>query len=214
MEKQRIYDAKHEGYFQGARPDVVRLIPDGPNRILELGCGEGRTLLSARSQGKATEIVGIDIIPATAAHDALDGYLQGDLDSLEIPYPEGHFDVLICADVLEHLVDPWRVLARLARLLKPGGTLIASIPNARNYLLFVAIYLKGSFAYKQEGLFDRGHIRFFCKRDIRQLVEGAGLTVTAFHFSLEKVRKLAWLLSAGLLEQILVKQYLVVAHRG
>lgn len=49
MEKQRIYDAKRPGYFQGSRPDIVNLIPPGPHRILELGCGEGKTLLNAKA---------------------------------------------------------------------------------------------------------------------------------------------------------------------
>lgn len=213
MKKQRLYEIKQDSYFQGARPDVVKLIPVGPNRILELGCGEGKTLLNAREQGKAAELVGIDIISTTPTHSLLDRYLQGDLDSLTIPYPDNYFDVVICADVLEHLVDPWDVLKRLVALLKPGGLLIASIPNARDYLLFTSIYLKGSFAYKQAGLFDRGHIRFFCKKDMRELLEEAGLSVVKFDFTVEKIRKLAWLLSFGLFEQILVKQYRIIARK-
>lgn len=118
MEKQRIYDAKKREYFQGSRPDVVALIPDGQNKILELGCGEGKTLLGAKQQGKASEVVGIDIINAGSSHAALDNYIQGDIDALSIPYPEEYFDVLICADVLEHLVDPWQALYRISKLLK------------------------------------------------------------------------------------------------
>lgn len=213
MEKNRLYDAKQREYFQGARPDVVALIPEGPNRILELGCGEGKTLVSARMLRKASELIGIDIIPRTENHDELDCYLQGDIDILEIPYPDEYFDVIVCADVLEHLVDPWQVMKRLASLLRPGGLLIASIPNVRNYLLFVHVYLLGSFAYAQEGLLDRGHIRFFCKRDMCTLASGAGLKVKQIHFALHKVRKLFWILSVGLLEQFLVKQYLIVASK-
>jgi 2-polyprenyl-3-methyl-5-hydroxy-6-metoxy-1,4-benzoquinol methylase len=211
VEKQRIYAAKRQGYFQGSRPDVVKLIPDGPNKILELGCGEGKTLLSAKHHGKASEVVGIDIINAVCSNAELDNYLQGDIDNMSIPYPDEYFDVLICADVFEHLVDPWQALRRVSKLLKRGGTLIVSLPNARDYLMFIAIFLKGSFTYKSEGLFDLGHIRFFCKKDIIRLVEGAGLRVVKFNFQLEKIRKLAWLLSIGVLEQFLVKQYLVVA---
>lgn len=213
VEKQRLYKVKQSAYFQGSRPDVVGLIPDGSNCVLELGCGEGKTLLSARDQGKASEIVGIDIIPSVATHDLLDAYLQGDLDTLVIPYSDNYFDVVICADVLEHLLDPWSLMKRLVSVLKPGGLLIASIPNARDYLFFIAIYMRGSFAYKQEGLFDRGHIRFFCKQDMMELLEGSGLSVIKFDFTLEKVRKFAWIVSAGLLEQFLVKQYRIVARK-
>lgn len=215
MSKETIYENKHAGYFQGDRPDVVALIPENAsNSILELGCGEGHTLVNARSQGRAGEIIGIDIIPVCPAHARLDRYLQGDVDTLEIPYPNGYFDVIVCADVLEHLVNPWQVVKKLSMLLKPGGCMIVSLPNVRNYSLFVSVYLKGSFAYQQEGLLDRGHLRFFCKRDIRQLFEEAQLSVERFHFNLAKVRKAAWIVSCGLLEEILVKQYLVVAHKN
>jgi 2-polyprenyl-3-methyl-5-hydroxy-6-metoxy-1,4-benzoquinol methylase len=214
VEKQRLYDSKQQGYFQGSRPDVVKLIPNGQNKILELGCGEGKTLLNAKHQGKASEVVGIDIISPMYSHAELDSYLQGDIDNMSIPYPDEYFDVLICADVLEHLVDPWQALHRVSKLLKKDGILVVSLPNARDYLMFVAVFLKGSFTYKSEGLFDRGHIRFFCKKDIIRLIEGAGLKIVKFDFKLEKIRKLVWFLTAGVLEQFLVKQYLVVAEKS
>lgn len=206
--------AKPRNYFQGARPDIVELIPDGDNRLLELGCGEGCMLVNARQLGKASEIVGIDIIPRCPTHDQLDFYLQGDLDTLAISYPGGYFDVVICADVLEHLVDPWTVLQRLAALLRPGGMLIASIPNARDYTLAVSLLCKGSFAYRAEGLLDKGHLRFFCKRDMAGLMGQAGLQVTRYTFKLEKLRKLLFYVSFGLFEQFLVKQYLLVSTKS
>ena len=209
MAKEDIYHAKELRYFQGARSDVVELIPSGPNRILELGCGAGRTLLNARACGKAAEIVGIDIIPAGDDQQQLDRYIQADVDTLELPYPHGYFDVIICADVLEHLVDPWKAVSRLVPFLKSGGTMIASLPNARDYLMFFAISIRGDFRYTDEGLFDRGHLRFFCKKNMRELFEQNGLKVEGFHFRLAKLRKVLNIVSFGLLEEFLVKQYLL-----
>jgi 2-polyprenyl-3-methyl-5-hydroxy-6-metoxy-1,4-benzoquinol methylase len=124
------------------------------------------------------------------------------------------FDVAICADVLEHLVDPWAALKRLAALLKPGGTLIVSIPNARDYTLALGLLFAGDFQYRDEGLLDKGHLRFFCKKNMVQLVREAGFQVVKIDFRLQKLRKLLYYLTCGLLEQFVVKQYLIVARKG
>jgi len=213
VSKQEIYDSKEFKYFQGTRNDIVALIPSGHNKILELGCGAGRTLLNAREQGKASEIVGIDIIPASDEQKKLDNYIQADIDSLKLPYPEGYFDVIICADVLEHLVDPWKAVSRLVPYLKTGGTIVASLPNARDYLLFVAIFIKGDFRYNNEGLFDRGHLRFFCRKNMADLFELNGLNEVRFFYKLAKLRKIINIITLGLLEEILVKQYLITARK-
>ncbi len=213
MSKQDIYNSKELKYFQGMRNDVVALLPSGPNKVLELGCGVGRTLLNAREQGKASEIVGIDIIPATVEQEKLDNYIQADIDNLELPYPAGYFDIIICADVLEHLVDPWSAVSKLVPFLKTGGTIVASLPNARDYLLFIAVFVRGDFRYNSEGLFDRGHLRFFCRKNMRILFEQNGLQDVSFFFNLAKLRKLISIVTVGLLDEFLVKQYLITARK-
>lgn len=213
MPKNDIYQSKESQYFQGTRNDIVALLPQGSNKVLELGCGVGRTLLNAREQGKASEIVGIDIIAPCADQKMLDNYIQADIDSLELPYPQGYFDVIICADVLEHLVDPWQAVTRLVPFLRTGGIVVVSLPNARDYLLFVAIFIKGDFRYNSEGLFDQGHLRFFCKKNMLHLLEQSGLKDVCFFFKLAKLRKLINIVTLGLLEEILVKQYLITARK-
>lgn len=211
--KSGIYTEKAESYFHGSRPDVVALIPGANNRIIELGCGAGMTLQSAREAGKASEIVGIDIIGRLPQHDLLNRYYQGDIDTLPLDMERGSFDVALCADVLEHLVDPWNTLKKLAVLLKPGGTLIVSIPNARDYTLALKLLFTGNFQYRNEGLLDKGHLRFFCKQNMVHLVRQAGFEVIKFDFKVQKLRKILYYLSCGLLEQFVVKQYLIVARR-
>lgn len=213
MAKQDLYHSKNLQYFQGTRNDVVALLPTGPNKVLELGCGVGRTLLNARERGKASEIVGIDIISATTEQEKLDNYIQADIDNLELPYPAGYFDTIICADVLEHLVDPWKAISELLPFLRSGGTIVASLPNARDYLLFIAVFIKGDFRYNNEGLFDRGHLRFFCRKNMRFLFEQNGLQDVCFFFNLAKLRKLINVVTFGILEELLVKQYLITARK-
>lgn len=212
--KAGIYSEKSEGYFQGSRPDVVALIPGSNNRIIELGCGAGMTLLAARQAGKAADIVGIDIIGRLPQHDLLTQYYQGDIDALPLDMERESFDVALCADVLEHLVDPWSTLKKLAVLLKPGGTLIVSLPNARDYTLALKLLFAGDFQYQKEGLMDKGHLRFFCKKNMTHLIRQAGFQVIKYDFRLQKLRKLLYYMTGGLLEQFLVKQYLIVARKG
>ena len=69
-------------------------------------------------------------------------------------------DCLVFGDVLEHLVDPWAVLARLARLVCDGGQILACIPNVQHYSVIVSL-LRGKWDYQDEGLLDRTHLRFF-----------------------------------------------------
>lgn len=213
MAKQDLYHSKNLQYFQGTRNDVVALLPPGPNKVLELGCGVGRTLLNARERGKASEIVGIDIIQLGPEQEKLDNYIQADIDNLELPYPAGYFDTIICADVLEHLVDPWKAISELLPFLRSGGTIVASLPNARDYLLFIAVFIKGDFRYNNEGLFDRGHLRFFCRKNMRSLFEQNGLQDVCFFFNLAKLRKLINVVTFGILEELLVKQYLISARK-
>ena len=100
----------------------------------------------------------------------------GDLD-LGVPAADGRlYDFLLFGDVLEHLVHPERILAELAKRLKPGGRAILSLPN----IAFAAnrvTHLLGRWDYKDYGILDRTHLRFFTKRSMVALIEGAGLRV-------------------------------------
>jgi len=86
------------------------------------------------------------------------------------------FDVVVCADVLEHLEDPAGVLARVRRWLSPGGALFVSLPNVANVAVRLSL-LAGRFEYAEAGILDRTHLRFFTRRSARRLVEGAGFRI-------------------------------------
>jgi 2-polyprenyl-3-methyl-5-hydroxy-6-metoxy-1,4-benzoquinol methylase len=179
----RLYDDKDRGYFSAARTDLLHMLPQGGGlRLLELGAGDGATLRAAKALGLASWVAGIDIVaPVSAAEGqpAIDLFLHGDIETLDPVSLPGGLDAVLCADVLEHLVEPWRVVSRLAGLLKPGGVLLSSIPNVRNYRALRAIVLQGDFRYQPAGLLDRSHLRFFCRRNVRELFEQAGLVVEA-----------------------------------
>ena len=96
---------------------------------------------------------------------------MADIEKECINAREEHFDIIICADVLEHLADPWSAVTRISRHLKKGGRLIASIPNIREWNTLCRIIFFGDFSYdRRGGIMDKTHLRFFCKKNIRQLM--------------------------------------------
>jgi 2-polyprenyl-3-methyl-5-hydroxy-6-metoxy-1,4-benzoquinol methylase len=148
---------------------------------------------------------------AQIARGRLDEVYEGNIEQIDLPIAPGSLDVVLCLDVFEHLIDPWTTASRLARLLKRGGALIASIPNVRHFRVVMPLLLRGRWDYAEFGLMDRTHLRFFTEHSASQLVRQAGLRVDAVRKSgLESKRKRAALaLSAGLLEPLLVFQYLI-----
>lgn len=213
-----LYEEKEEGYFQAARLDLLRLLPaDGGLRLLELGAGDGATLRTAREMGLASYTVGIELMVPPGGAPGVDRFLSGNIEGMELDFPAGSFDAILCADVLEHLVDPWRTVARLAGLLRPGGVFLSSIPNARNHRMLRPIVLGGDFRYAPAGLMDRSHLRFFCRRNVRELFERAGLIVEAVEENMGGYglrHRLVDRLTLGLLHDFFVFQFLIRARKS
>ncbi len=146
----------------------------------------------------------------------LDRFFNIDIEKSEIPFPDEFFDVIICADVLEHLVNPWGTVMRLKRLIRPGGYIIASIPNFREIKNLTMVFIEGNFRYTSEGILDISHLRFFCKRNIRELFEKEGFVIKQLTYNMggHPKRRLINRLTFGLIEQLSVIQYLVVAIKN
>ena len=164
-------------YHAQARPEVVAMIPVTASRILDVGCGTGA--LGGRLKAeRSVEVIGVEMDPvaAEAAGRVLDRVHPGDIETLALPYVEGSFDGIILADILEHLRDPWGLLARLSPLLSSEGRLIASLPNVRHWSVVRGL-LEGDWTYLPAGILDRTHLRFFTRRSGQSLIESAGLCV-------------------------------------
>jgi SAM-dependent methyltransferase len=174
-----LYQEKHQGYFSAPRFDLLQMLPPGGDlKLLELGAAHGATLRAAKERGIAAYAVGVDLVEPPSL-DGIDRFIHGDVESMTLDLPIDFFDVVLCADVLEHLVDPWRAVRLLTRHLRPGGLIVSSIPNFRNHRVLSAIVVRGNFGYAEAGLLDRTHLRFFCRQNIRELFEQAGLVVEA-----------------------------------
>lgn len=178
MDDQALRERRRAAY-ETPRPEVQALVPRDAGRILDLGCASGALGLALKDRQGAT-VTGVELMPeyAREAEDVLDRVLCGDVAEMLARDDLGRFDCVIAADVLEHLVDPWAVLARAADLLEGGGTAVVSLPNVQYLKTFMEL-AKGSWPTEDAGLFDRTHLRWFTMRDARSLLEQAGLTVTA-----------------------------------
>lgn len=168
-------------YFGHARTDVLDHLAAVPSRLLEIGCGTGATLAALKARGPVAHAVGVEPDPEAAgvARTRFDLVLEGTVEGapLEQHIAPASLDAVFCLDVLEHLVDPWGQARRLAGLLRPGGLMVVSVPNIRNGKFIRNLLLRGDFVYRDAGLLDRTHLRFFTLATARELLAGAGLAV-------------------------------------
>lgn len=209
-----------EIYYKNSRPELHRYIQIGQNRILELGCAEGLLGESLKRKGLASEVVGIELVPgaANAAEQRLDRVICGDIELLdheELGLDVGYFDYIICADVLEHLRNPWSVINWLVTLLKPGGLLVASIPNVRHWSVLLPLAFKGIWQYRSCGILDQTHLRFFTRKTSIQLLEDSGLQVVSCDGSPLR-RKMNWLihfLLLGMGRGFVSEQWILVGEK-
>jgi SAM-dependent methyltransferase len=165
------------GYFANRRDEIGPLLPAVTDRVLEIGCGSGGTMSWLRRIRIVRHAIGMELVPAVAdqARSAFDEVVCGDIET--VPLPDGPFDLVLALDVLEHLADPWAMVARLKLVLRPGGTLLVSIPNVANAAVVLPLLLKGRWRYTDAGLLDRTHLRFFTRETAIELLTGAGLVL-------------------------------------
>lgn len=174
-----LYSDKTTAYFGQPRTDIEDLLPDNTSRILEIGCGAGATMRWLRGLRRVDHATGVELVPevARAAASAFDEVTVGNIESIDLQLPPNTFDMIIALDVLEHLVDPWRIVSFLNDTLKPGGVMIASIPNIAHYSVSLPLVLRGRWNYKIDGLLDRTHLRFFVAQTAIDLMTSSGFAV-------------------------------------
>jgi SAM-dependent methyltransferase len=202
------------GYYDQERPEVAALVPPECRRVLEIGCGCGGLGRLLKERGH--HVTGIELVPAAAdeARRRLDHVLTADVEVDGLPFPPDSFDAIVCADVLEHLVDPWRVLRQAAGVLAPGGVVVASIPNLQNGDVLWRL-ARGRWEYRERGITDFGHLRFFTLHTIRGLFAQAGLELVhvGHRYRRSWWREALCALTAGRARAFFTRQYLVVGRQ-
>ncbi len=174
------YDAVvDESLDDNSHAYLVRLV--GPDKhVLDVGCATG--YLGAALKRRGCTVVGVefDADAAAQAADVLDDVLVADLEHIDLSaaYGAATFDVVVLGDVLEHLRDPLRLLRACVGLLRPGGSVVISVPNVTHGSVRLAL-LQGRWVYRDLGLLDRTHVTFFTRSSLMRLLEDAGLAVVA-----------------------------------
>jgi len=167
--------------YIGIRNDILSLISDDVSRVLDIGCSTGALGEQIKQSNNNVEVIGIEFDEqmANVAKNKLDKVIVGDIESINLAdsLPLNYFDCIIFADILEHLKNPWGILKSSVNFLNDGGVVIASIPNIRHYTTIVNLLFKGYWPYRERGIHDRTHLRFFTLRNIRELFQYANLSI-------------------------------------
>lgn len=155
------------------RYDLLDRIGVDAQSILEFGCGEAPLGAALKARQKC-RVVGVELDreAAAIARKRIDDVYQGDVREI-IDILEERFDWIIGGDIVEHLDDPWSFLAALRGVSAPGGHLLLSLPNLANASV-VADLLQGRFDYVYMGLTCVGHVRFFTRNSIEELLRMTG----------------------------------------
>jgi SAM-dependent methyltransferase len=202
-------------YYRFVRREIESLLPPSASLIVDVGCGEGLTAAWLKSRYPGSTTIGLEGNPE------LSDRLAANVDEAKIvdlngPLPDvGAPDLLLFLDVLEHLARPETVLSELTANMPADGTVIISVPNIAHLSVSLPLFMRNEFAYRDAGILDRTHLRFFVLRSAISLLSDAGFTVTGgirLGFDGPRTKLLDWI-TFGLLREKLTKQYILAATR-
>ena len=157
--------------------DLLRAMP--PGKVLDVGCSSG--LLSSQIRDMGHHVVGVDSVAEPGVQERVDEFVQADLDD-GLPDVGGEYDVVIAADVIEHVRKPEALLADMADKLSPSGRLIISTPNFGHWYPRMRV-VSGTFDYDRRGILDETHLRFFTRRGLLRTLALARLTVEELRYT-------------------------------
>jgi 2-polyprenyl-3-methyl-5-hydroxy-6-metoxy-1,4-benzoquinol methylase len=165
-------------YFQGTRPELAEFLPDDYSRILEIGCGEGHFHMHLRHN---CEYWGIepDHDAARVASKQLQKVLVGTFHDVFEQLPNNYFDLIICNDVIEHIADHDEFFQSIKIKIKNHCYFIGSIPNVRFISNLIELLIKKDWKYKEKGILDKTHLRFFTEKSLERTMKENGFIIEA-----------------------------------
>ena len=209
--------------YIGPRQDIVNLIPGEVRKVLDVGCSTG-VLGESIKRKNGAEVTGIEVDEemANVAKEKLDRVLVGDIENISLLdyFSPNYFDCIIFADVLEHLRDGWKVLAKSVNLLSENGIIIASVPNVRHYSTIFSLIFRGIWPYRERGIHDQTHLRFFTLKNIEEMFRDAALEITKIERKYRIIEKphrynrFSKYIAHLFLKDLLTFQYLIVARKN
>ena len=159
------------------RPDLRRLIPSNVRTVLDLGCATGN--LGSRLREVNADIIcwGIECNEEMAkiADKKMAKVFISNLDTFDYSVlPQRYFDCVVCGDVLEHLINPIAVVQKLKEVMKDNGYLLVSLPNVSHVTVICNLTFFDNWPWRNEGIFDRTHIRWFTRRSFFECMVAEG----------------------------------------
>jgi 2-polyprenyl-3-methyl-5-hydroxy-6-metoxy-1,4-benzoquinol methylase len=191
---------------------------DLKGEILDFGAGTGNLTRCLQVLGCFSSITAIDLMPRPEGIDESIRWLSWDLNEA-IDIPAQRFDVIVSAEVIEHLENPRAVAREWFRLLSPGGTLIFSTPNNESWRSLIALLLRGHFVAFSDTCYP-AHITALLRKDIDRILSETGFSRPQFVFTdVGGIPKMPWVqwqsISGGLLRGLRYSDNLLaIATRG
>ncbi len=192
--------------FYSSHRKIIDLV-GSHKKVLDVGCNKG--YLAVRFKRNGCFVVGIekDEESAKVAKSFCDEVIQGDVEKIEeLKYPLEYFDVLVFADILEHLTEPGKVLQKLKKYLKPEGCIVASLPNVARLDIRLKL-LFGKFDYTESGILDKTHLRFFTLAGTKKLFKENGYRIVNIDYSGSVAR-------LKVFTQLFAFQFIIVAKKS
>jgi len=149
-----------------------------PGRALDVGCADGTVAAELRSRGH--HVTGVDVAASPGVKERVDLFVEADLDH-GLPgavLEADRYDLVLAADVLEHVRQPERLLVELHDVLAPHGRVLVSVPNFGHWYPRIRVAL-GRFDYDRRGILDQDHVRFFTRRSFERLLHRSGWHIIA-----------------------------------
>lgn len=207
LEEQRLHAAEASG---GISSEVIyeRVLSvlkeyDLRGRALDYGAGIGNFTRKLSESGRFAQIDGADILPRPENLPSAIAWRRLDLNDADA-IPAASFDVVIAAEVIEHLENPRQVAREWFRILKPGGVLVLSTPNNESIRSLLALLVRGHYVAFLDSCYP-AHITALLRQDLMRILTEAGFADVRFHFSnhggLPKMPRVSWQqVSLGLLK--------------
>jgi SAM-dependent methyltransferase len=206
--------AESMSYYNHVRKDIQPLLPARASRILEVGAGTGTSLSWLKVVYPDAKTTGVELNPCLAdeLRKNADVAIIGNVD--ECVARLDTYDLILLLDVLEHVPDSTATLRKIRALLRPGGSIVVSLPNIAHVSVTLPLLFRRRFAYQDAGIMDRTHLRFFVEDSAIKLLNEADLIVTkGLVIGPNGTKsKLLDCLSLGFLRHHLTKQYIMLGE--
>ena len=168
---EEMYLTKNTDYFSLERQMFKNSVQDVNLKILDIGCGTG-VLGSFFKKNQNCYVAGVEINQTAyeLALQNLDTVVKGNFETLDLPFENNYFDIVIMGDVLEHLVDPVRSINKILPLINYQGKILITVPNVRNWRVVKSLVFNDNWQYEDWGILDYTHMRFFTKKSLQSLL--------------------------------------------